>query len=569
MILRGAFQVLALKLQEAVDSALGANDVRTRLGDCIRQNFRGSGTWGYYLDHFGDDASGDVIFSCDSEVRRAGYQIEPAVGGTAAKCTIDFEGAVCVVPRTIYELEPEEAAHYAAMEESLKTEKLYTALPVYERYIAKAERDGAEAGDFAGKGRSFPILKRGDVMAAVHSMGRAGEGNSKPAALKARIIAIAKRKGWTSSLPKSWRTETTPQESAPTPAPAAAGSLEIRESCAFAADIIIREALTASRKIKLIAPGKGSTAWYTEAALRKAATDKIFKAGTPMRIDHPTQAQEAERPEGSVRDWGAVLARDAEWIGDHSEGPGLYSEVKPFSDSAEFLDERAPYAGVSIRANGYAVMDGDRPVMREGVPLLREFSSAEGVDMVTRAGAGGMFLSEAAVPVANPTNEGEPAMDAAQLTALQESLKTQAASNARLLERAIRGDARELAQTILSPLTLHEAAKGEVISNLTKPGVSIPVTEAGELDAVKFTEAVNAEAKRIGALAAALTESGRPTGLGAPAPVVQIDAAETARRAAAATKTREAAVRNFREAFSMSPEAAEKAADRMLEGEVA
>ena len=78
-------------------------------------------------------------------------------------------------------------------------------IPLVERFVSKAERDTMDEGDFAGKGKSFPIAKPGDIMAAVHSMGRAGSGNYGPAALKARIIAIAKKKGWTKYLPKAWR----------------------------------------------------------------------------------------------------------------------------------------------------------------------------------------------------------------------------------------------------------------------------------------------------------------------------------------------------------------------------
>jgi hypothetical protein len=557
MILRGGFQVLALKLQESIDAALGASDLRARLGDCIRAKFRGTGNWGYYLDHFGDEESGDVIFSSSDDVKRASYTVTPPAGGSAASCSIDFEGAVTVVPRTIYELNAEEAAHYAQMEESLKAEKLYNELPVYERYIAKAERDAADAGDFAGKGRSFPILKSGDVMAAVHSMGRAGAENHTEKALKTRIIAIAKRKGYEAQLPKSWRGEKA-TEAAPTPTPVA-GSLAIRESCAFAADIVIAEALKPNKKIKLIAPGKGSTAYYTEAALQKAAVDKIFKAGTPMRIDHPTAAQEAARPEGSVKDWGAVLARDAEWIGDHPEGPGLYSEVKPFSDHATLIEEKAPYAGVSIRANGMAVIEGGKTVMREGVPVLREFTAAEGVDMVTRAGAGGMFLCEAAIPAAIPNHEGV-AMDAAELKKLQESHAAQSAINARLLERALRGDARELAQSILKPLTLHEAVKVEVVENVLKG--TIPATD-GVIDSVKFTDIVNLEAKRLGTLAATLMGAGGVAGMGPSAPAVDPTVAAT--EAAARAKTRELRIaestRNF-QAIGMPEEAAKRAALR-------
>ena len=69
------------------------------------------------------------------------------------------------------------------------------------RDISQAERDDAASGDFAGKNRSFPILKPADVQAALHSIGRAGSNNYDSATLRRRILAIAKRKGF--PLPKS------------------------------------------------------------------------------------------------------------------------------------------------------------------------------------------------------------------------------------------------------------------------------------------------------------------------------------------------------------------------------
>ena len=62
-----------------------------------------------------------------------------------------------------------------------------------------------DLSDFAGKGKSFPINTPGDISAAVHSMGRAGDKNVGASTLKSRIIAIAKRKGWTKYLPKAWQ----------------------------------------------------------------------------------------------------------------------------------------------------------------------------------------------------------------------------------------------------------------------------------------------------------------------------------------------------------------------------
>ena len=66
------------------------------------------------------------------------------------------------------------------------------------RNISTEERNRAPDSDFAGPHRSFPILKPADVMAAFHSLGRA-KGDSAP--IRARIISIAKRKGF--PLPKS------------------------------------------------------------------------------------------------------------------------------------------------------------------------------------------------------------------------------------------------------------------------------------------------------------------------------------------------------------------------------
>ena len=64
------------------------------------------------------------------------------------------------------------------------------------RNIPQGTRNKAKASDFAGKNRSFPILKPADVRAALQSIGRAGSDNYSSDKLKANIIRIAKRKGF-------------------------------------------------------------------------------------------------------------------------------------------------------------------------------------------------------------------------------------------------------------------------------------------------------------------------------------------------------------------------------------
>lgn len=68
------------------------------------------------------------------------------------------------------------------------------------RDIPQSTRDTMKASDFAGPNESFPISTQADVDAAAHLVGKAAD----PAAVKAKIISIAKRKGLT--LPKAWQT---------------------------------------------------------------------------------------------------------------------------------------------------------------------------------------------------------------------------------------------------------------------------------------------------------------------------------------------------------------------------
>lgn len=551
---------------DAGDS-LSSNDIRTRLSDAINDQYRGSGKWAYLIDSVGDAESGDVIYSCDNDTFRASYEMTGGAG--AQKCIIDFSGADDVVPRTVYETEADEGEHLAAME-SLQTEKLYgKKVPLYERFIGKSERDSAGSGSFAGKGKSFPILKAGDVAAAASSIGRAGSGNYSTDVIKRNIIRIAKEKGWTSELPKAWQDDKSDAKGSRRLAreakakmkdcpdcdgtgkdgdgdcdtcdgegevPVAAkesgtrktGSLALVESCAFAVDIELREAFSVGNKIKLIAPGPGSTAYYTEAALKQAARDRIFAAGTPMRIDHPTKAEESARPEGSVKDWGAVLATDAEWRESHMSGgkdmgPGLYAEIKPFSDHARTIEEKGPYAGVSIRASGDAVLESSgRVKTKNGLPILEKFTSADGCDMVTRAGAGGLFLQESA----RGANQQEASMDAEELKLLRESVS-------RLSNKETRREAIQEGARILRDVSLPDAAKEYIIETVLKE--ALPMKDGG-LDTVKFTESVNAEAKRFGG---AIGAGPRVTGMGASAPV---EITEAQRTAAAKQQESEAAM---------------------------
>ena len=75
------------------------------------------------------------------------------------------------------------------------------ALGDYERYYSQKDRAAMDTSDFAGPHRSFPILTQQDVYNAARLIGHADD----PEAVKRKIIAIAKRKGF--MLPDSWQQE--------------------------------------------------------------------------------------------------------------------------------------------------------------------------------------------------------------------------------------------------------------------------------------------------------------------------------------------------------------------------
>ena len=435
-------------------------DIQKRISDDLNDQSRGTGKWCYLVAVFGDDKSGDCVYSCDGELMRAPYTCTPE----GAK--VNTKSAVDVVPMTTYSVEPAESAREANV----------------------------------------------------------------------------------------------PRET----------GLKLTESASTVEVIHLQEA-RADYEIKLIAPGKGSSAFYPSEVLKRDGP-KVFTAGTHVYLNHPTAVEESQRPEGDVANLAGVLTTTAVYHESHAKGPGLYGRMKVFADHAQMVEEKAAHVGMSIRASGIA----ESGKMREGVPVLKELTGAESVDVVTRAGAGGMILTESSRPTltpdpaaaakvgasgvpiltesAKPDNlktGGGPEMDATEVQKLIEAaVKT---AQAPLLERALRGDAREAAATILTGVTLHETAKTLVIETVLK---DIPHTD-GVLDLAKFAESVNAEAKRIGAVIAASTGSGRVVGMGA-APV-EIKPEEAARRAAAEKASDEEAINVF-ESLGLPKEAATFAA---------
>lgn len=131
-------------------------------------------------------------------------------------------------------------------------------------------------------------------------------------------------------------------------------------------------------RIRIIVPGQGSSGIYTAENLAESA--HLFKAGTEMFIDHPTESEEWERPERSIRDYAGVFLEDAT-VG---EDGALYTVCKVFSGMNEIIRDKWEHIGVSI--NAWC----DQPIAETGVVPV--FTGVRSVDFVTAPGAGGGII---------------------------------------------------------------------------------------------------------------------------------------------------------------------------------
>lgn len=140
--------------------------------------------------------------------------------------------------------------------------------------------------------------------------------------------------------------------------------------------------------VEFITPGWGTSGFYSPEVIQEAATNVVIPKGTHMYADHPTEAENLERPIRSVKDLMGIVQEDA-YVGDNG---GLVGQVAVVPQWAPFLQTPgvAEAIGVSIRGNGTLVegeAEGRKGPIVESIdaPLLS-------VDFVTRAGRGGKVL---------------------------------------------------------------------------------------------------------------------------------------------------------------------------------
>ena len=232
-------------------------------------------------------------------------------------------------------------------------------------------------------------------------------------------------------------------------------------------------------KALLIKSGWGSKGYYTEEALKRDGP-VVFKAGTPVFLDHQTPEERELKPFGSVQNLAGELATDAVW--DTEEG-GLTAEVEIYEHQQPLVRSVAKRVGLSIRARTH----GERGTVegRSG-RIFTGLVGARSVDLVVRAGAGGQFLDVLESEIDEETEEQQ--MDEV-LEAIGKLSKQFETVDKRLtdIEESLTADA-ETTEVVEETVEVAEALTAETISALIAaeiakiPAATVVVQETAELE---------------------------------------------------------------------------------------
>ena len=317
-----------------------------------------------------------------------------------------------------------------------------------------------------------------------------------------------------------------------------------------------------SALIKIITPGWGSSGYYSESMLERDAPD-VYKAGTQMFIDHPTQVDEKARPERSLTTLAGFITEDAKYLKTGPQGAGVYAEAKIFSPYRNFLNEAAPIIGVSHRAIGKG--SAGNAEGKQG-KIIESLTKCISVDFVTLPGRGGAIVPmlEAYRKNAETLAEQEPPADNEQIEESNEEIMANEPKETVLTVESLRQThpslVKELKESVLQEIAASEATKakeadhakllkesqdmkveldrlreaqviqeaGKIVAKALEKSTLPEITKTrlleslpkqarlkdGKLDEAAFTEAVTAGIKVETDYVTKLTEAGKVRGMG-------------------------------------------------------
>lgn len=128
----------------------------------------------------------------------------------------------------------------------------------------------------------------------------------------------------------------------------------------------------------------GSSGYYSREVLERDGPT-TWPQGTPVYLDHPSESEERDRPERSVRDLAGKTTSTPAY-----ETDGLYSDVEIYPHVAPVVEAMADDIGLSIRAA--AEVDEGEAAGRRGT-IVNRLIEGLSVDLVTRTGAGGKLVA--------------------------------------------------------------------------------------------------------------------------------------------------------------------------------
>jgi hypothetical protein len=282
----------------------------------------------------------------------------------------------------------------------------------------------------------------------------------------------------------------------------------------------LREGAKGLSRVRVIKPGWGSSGYYPAEVLERDGPS-VLKAGTQMFWDHPTIAEEAERPEGSLRNLAGHLVSDAVYEPAGPAGPGLYADVRISGGFQEAVSDLVNEIGLSIRGAG-KVKRGTAEG-RSG-PIVERLAGVRSVDFVTKAGAGGQVvqLFEAArdhdlhdLPDARD-DDGDPdpgLQEGARMEKVEElegQMRQLQEANARLQEALILREAREVVSETLAGIEMPALTRARLLESLA----GRPVLKESALDREATVAAVRQAAEAELKYLAEAAGMGRVTGMG-------------------------------------------------------